>query len=380
MKPFELVHSGEDYFSRLCELIDNAQKEIHFQTYIFDDDSTGQKIALSLKQAAIRGVKIYLLLDGYGSASLSKEFINDLISHGIEFRYFSPLFSTNNFYLGRRLHHKIVVADEHIALIGGINIADKYRGNSSSAPWLDYAVLIRNEEVGNYLQDVCQKIFWQKKRFKNGKRLLPFSCGNNETIKILRNDWLKGKNDIGKSYIQLLKNAQEEIIIVGSYFLPGKKFLRNLKRVSKINGVKVKLILSQVSDVPFTKRATQHLYFSLLKNNIEIYEWKNSVLHGKVAYIDGKLSTIGSFNLNHLSSYGSIELNAEINSTTFASTLKADLEKVITQCDKITWETFNSKMSLTSRFLNWLSYRLLRLFLITVIYLPYKRYLKSYIK
>ena len=87
-----------------------------------------------------------------------------------------------------------------------------------------------------------------------------------------------------------------------------------MKKASK-NKVVIKLILSGISDLPLTRRATCYLYTKLLNYNIELYEWDKSVLHGKTAVIDGYWTTIGSFNLNNLSSYGSIEMNVEINSS-----------------------------------------------------------------
>ena len=153
-----LVHSGEDYFLRLQNIIANAQLEIHVQTYIFRNDSIGIKIANALKEAASRNVKVYVLVDGFGSASLTPQFIDDLISHGIQFRKFSPFFSINSLYLGRRLHHKIVVADGNVALIGGINIADKYSRTESESPWLDYAVQIKKVAIAEDLHHYKQQI------------------------------------------------------------------------------------------------------------------------------------------------------------------------------------------------------------------------------
>jgi len=89
----ELVHSGEDYFARLKEIIDKAEEEIHLQTYIFENDETGNRIAACLKEAAQRKVKVYVLLDAYGSAALPDSFAEDLIRHGFYFgffRHFSP--------------------------------------------------------------------------------------------------------------------------------------------------------------------------------------------------------------------------------------------------------------------------------------------------
>lgn len=361
----ELVHSGEDYFLRLHSIILNAQSEIHLQTYIFDNDSTGIEIVDALKEAASRNVKVYVLLDAYGSSSLPRQFIKDLILHGINIRFFSPFFSLNNFYLGRRLHHKIVVVDEKIALIGGINIGDKYRGTETKEPWLDFAVQIESESIAEYLQQVCRKIYLKKKRIHKKKIKTVFHSVEEAYIRIIQNDWLNRKNEISNAYINAIRNARQEVIIVGSYFLPGRKLTNILKKASR-KGVKIKLILSGISDIPIVRRATCYLYSSLLKHNIELYEWNKSVMHGKACLVDGEWTTVGSFNLNHLSSYGSIEMNVEINSPGFSQTLASHFNQVIAQCENITSETLKTRSSIVSKILNWLSYRLIRILLIIV--------------
>lgn len=377
MQGIEIVHSGDDYFSRLNKLILGAKKEIHLQTYIFENDDTGKYIANALKQAASRNVKIYLLLDGYGAGSLPTDVISELVNAGICFRFFSPLFSFNNLYLGRHLHHKIFVADGVTAVVGGINIADKYRGSQNVLPWLDYAVQV-NGEPALSLQELCRHIFHKKKSERMLKIPFKFSYGNTEAVNILRNDWLKLKSEIRSAYIKNTRGAKKEIIILGSYFLPGKIYLRALKKASKRNQVKVKLILTKNADVPFIQRATRHLYGSLLNHNIEIYEWDKSVLHGKVAVADGRWATIGSFNLNHLSAYASIELNVEIYSVQFAGRLTEELENVIAQCHLVTGDEFK-KQGFLSKTQDVLSYYILRAASIMVTYLPYKRAFKYFI-
>ncbi|HZJ35613.1 MAG TPA: phospholipase D-like domain-containing protein, partial [Gillisia sp.] len=184
----ELVHSGEDYFSRLKEIIDNAEEEIHLQTYIFENDETGNRIAACLKEAAQRKVKVHVLLDAYGCAALPDSFAEDLIRYGILLRFFSPFFSLNNFYIGRRMHHKIVVADEKIALIGGINIADKYHGTAASEPWLDFAVQLNCPAAEN-LQKLCSDYFFKK---RSSKKILPvLHSAGSALVGILQNDWLR---------------------------------------------------------------------------------------------------------------------------------------------------------------------------------------------
>ena len=372
-----LVHSGDDYFSRLERIILETQTEIHIQTYIFDYDSTGQRIIAALKIAAFRNVKINILIDGFGSLSFPTEIINELSEIGIELRIFSPFFSANSLYLGRRLHHKIVVSDATTALIGGINIADKYHGTSKIAPWLDYAVEINDENIAKSLQELCRDIYIKKRIIRRKEIKSVIETTEETTIKVLQNDWLKRKNEVFKAYINSIGNAKKEIVIVSSYFLPGKRLIKTLKKASQ-NNVNIKLILSGISDVPMARRASCHLYSKLLRYNIELYEWKKSVLHGKTAVIDNHWTTIGSFNLNNLSSFASIEMNVAIDSVAFATDYKVHLNEIIAQCERITPETLKLTDGLMSKFNNWVSYWATRIIEIMVTYIPQKRFRKLY--
>lgn len=373
-KYVELVHSGEDYFLRLEKLIDKAEKEIHLQTYIFENDETGNRIAACLKKAAQRKVKVYVLLDAYGSAALPDSFADDMVQHGILLRFFSPLFSLNNFYIGRRMHHKIVVADEKIALIGGINIANKYDGTGATEPWLDYAVQLNCPAAEN-LQKLCSDYFLKK---GSSKKISPvLHSAGSSLVGILQNDWLQRKTEVCDAYTTALINAEKEIIIVGSYFLPGSRISKALKKASK-RGIKTTVILAGISDVPLVRRATEHLYSYFLNHHMQIYEWNKSVVHGKAAVVDNKWSTIGSFNLNSLSCYGSIEMNVEIHSVEFAKTLRTDFEKVISECSEITNRTLRQRVSIFNKLGNWVSYQIVRTTMLFLTFLPHLRFLKNY--
>lgn len=377
VESIELVHSGKDYFVRLRNIISNAQNEIHLQTYIFENDSTGLEVVEALKQAAARNVKVFVLVDGYGSFKLPNSIFRDLVKQGISIRFFSPWYSINNFYVGRRLHHKVIVADGEVALIGGINIADKYRGSDSKTPWLDYAIQINGAAFGKPLQQLCGNIYSKENKLRKRSIVSDINEDKGAVIKLLRNDWLNQKNEISNAYISRLKKADKEVLIVASYFLPGRKFSKVLKRAAK-RGVKIKIILSGVSDLPIVMRATRYLYSSLLEQGIELLEWNKSVLHGKLALIDGTWTTIGSFNINHLSSYGSIEMNVETNSSKFSQTLVKHLSVIIEQCETITFETVKSRKGILESIKNWTAYFLVRIALIIATYLPYKRFGKFF--
>lgn len=370
----KLVHSGEDYFSRLKEIINKAKKDIYLQTYIFENDDTGNAIAECLKKAALRKVNVYILLDAYGSASLSDGFVQDLQQHGILLRFFSPLFSLNNFYIGRRMHHKVVVADGSMALIGGINIGNKYHGNVNTEPWLDYAVQLYCPAAED-LQKLCRDYFFKK---GSSRKILPvLHSAGDARIGVLQNDWLQGKTEVCDAYTRAISNAEKEIVIVASYFLPGSKLTKALKKACT-KGIKTKVILAGISDVPLVRRATEHLYTSLLSHNIKIYEWNKSVVHGKAAMVDNKWSIVGSFNLNSLSCYGSIEMNVEIQSVEFAKNLNLDFEKVISECSQITLETLRKRSGMFKNLANWVSYQIVRTSMLFLTFLPHLRFLKNY--
>lgn len=368
-----LIHSGDEYFIMMKEIIENAREEIHLQTYIFENDETGNDIANCLKEAAHRNVKVYILLDAYGSSSLTDNFTKDLQQNGIFFRFFSPLFSFNNFYLGRRMHHKVIVADAKIAMIGGINIANKYRGKESDEPWLDYAIKL-DCPAAQDLQKLCLDYF-----FKDGssKKIKPVLHSAGKTlVGIRQNDWLKNKTEVCDAYINSINQAKNEIVIVSSYFLPGRRLNNTIIGACK-RKVKVTLILAGISDVPLIRNATSYLYSLFLKQNVLIYEWNKSVVHGKAAVVDNKWSTIGSFNLNDLSCYGSIEMNVEIHSQDFAEILLKDFENIIEKCNQITNTKLKNRISTLNKLKNWLAYHIVRTALHILTFLPHIKLLEK---
>ena len=354
-----LIKSGKDYFDTLEEIINQAQETIHFHTYIFDEDATGRLVAAQLLKAAKRGVKVYLLVDAYASGKLSEKFTDELNKYGIEIRRFSPL----HFWKlesGRRLHHKITVVDKKYALIGGINIANKYKGVSEKE-WLDYAVLLQ----GNIVWDAYLLCFqlWNKKIYKPRikKTADVISHPSNVKAELSQHDFFRRKMNISKSYTNAFKNAQDEIMMVTSYFLPGRKMLKTILNTAD-RGVKIILILGQQSDVPIAQKASYFLYRKLLEHGVEIYEYKPSVVHAKVMTVDEEWSTVGSYNLNFISEYNSIELNVNVSDRKFAKKIKQELISLIeNDCDKINKESYLASQTILTRIRHQINYSIVRI-------------------
>jgi cardiolipin synthase len=369
----ELVASGNHFFERLIQLINEAKQQIHFQVYIFDEDDTGRAIAAALKNAAARGVAIFLAVDSYGSKSLSPAFIADLKRSGVHFKLFSPL--PKHFFVfrvGRRLHNKVMIADNAVALVGGINIADKYHGTASEAPWLDFAVGIKGPVCVD-LSRICERIYREKYfgKLKSQGRPMPVVHSGTMRSRFVLNDWFRRKNQIGAGYRAAVEQAQQSITIMASYFLPNRSLRNALKKAAQ-RGVKVLVLLPGESDLPMAKRATRYLYQWLLRNNIGIFEWHESILHGKMAVVDNKWVTIGSYNLNHLSQYSSIEMNIEVLDESFGASAQERLFQLMQQSTPVTTESFKPFHGPLNKFLDWASYTLGR-WIMKLLFLAVKR-------
>lgn len=366
----KLVHGGREYFELLEELIDKAKQCIHLQTYVIDPDETGLRILNALKCAAQRGVKVFVLCDGYAT-KLPDDLLEDLRTTGISFRYFEPLFSSEKFYFGRRLHHKVFTADEFHSLVGGMNIANRYNDIDGEKGWFDLAIYTQGQ-TSALLHEVCERLWKRSER----KLKLPFvqkkivfrkaTSDSLVPVRIRRNDWIRGRIQITQSYSEFISKAEKSILIVSSYFIPGRVFRMRLAAASK-RGVKIRVMLAGISDVKMAKMAERYLYDWLLKHNISIYEYQPTVLHAKAAVFDASTVTIGSYNLNNLSALASIELNLDIKDQQFASQFESELERVLrSDCRQITRDEY-ARIGFFTKLRYWFAYIFLRavLFLFT---------------
>lgn len=361
----KLIRGGGEFFAVLKQLIENAKHTIHLQTYIYSADQTGLDIARALMNASRRNVRVYMLVDGYASQQLPKLFINKLTDCGIHFRFFEPLLKSDHFYFGRRLHHKVIAIDGEIGLVGGLNIADRYNDTPDERAWLDMAVMVNGQIAAN-LSEICAQLWTKRGRWPfQSLKPQPQNILHKEgecLVRICRNDWVKGREEIWRSYYRLFKNARENITIMCSYFLPGSIFRRRLKLAVR-RGVKVRVILAGLSDVKVAKHAERYLYRWMLRNHIEIYECQSTILHAKMAAVDGQLLTIGSYNINDISAYASIELNLEIKGSAFVQMVTQEMEEIIRKdCVQIDPSTRINIFSLR-HLIQLLSYYIIRIIL-----------------
>jgi cardiolipin synthase len=367
-----LLSSDKDLFPVLFDLINQAKHFIHIQVYILADDTTGKTLIERLKAAVGRGVKVYLMIDNYGSSALSSTLRRELTSSGIVLKRFSKSLSLKNFRLGRRLHSKIVVIDNRFALVGGMNFADRYSGMDGKVPWLDFAILC--EGPAAYRINSVAAAYWRmqiRRQLKRFKGIGSFPHGSN--LKWTFNDWLRNRFQVSQSYRLHIMGARKEIWLVASYFIPARRILRLLK-MRREAGVAVNIVLSKESDVLFIKDAMEYLYRFLLRKGITIYEWSDSVLHAKLAVVDNSWVTIGSYNLNQLSDWGSLEANAETTDPDFVKVVMDKIHgQILPGCKKIEAAAYLKKTGSLVMFKQAFSFFLVRIALKLLFLLSTKR-------
>ena len=361
----KLVRAGTAYFSLLHKMIEGAKEIIHLQLYILEEDETGQKVVEALLAATKKGVKVYLMADAYASHSLSKQFVKKIEDGGINFRFFQPFFKSRYFYIGRRMHHKLFVADAKYCLVGGINIGDRYNDMPEQKAWLDFALYAE----GEIAREICQLAVKMWKGFAGTTRIpackaagehFTFSPEECSEVMMRRNDWVSSKMEISKTYKEMFATASSHITILCSYFMPGNLMKKNILRATK-KGVRIRVIMAGRSDIALAKNAERFMYDWLLRNKVEIYEYNKNILHGKLAVCDDKWMTIGSYNINNISAYASIELNLDIKNIALAKHTMGILEEIIANdCVPVTKEDVRKSRNIFKQFAHWCSYEFIR--------------------
>jgi cardiolipin synthase A/B len=359
-----LLQSGEPFFAAVEKIIDEAKHFIHFQAYLIDEDETGKRIINALIRASERGVRTYLLLDAYGTKYLSEELVDSIENSGILFRFFSPTLVTKGFQLSLRLHLKVVMADGVVAVIGGMNFANRYHGTDSKKEWLDFAVAVRGPEcmqILSILKRLWNKTFISREERSRETVNIPVLYEENVKLRVLQNNWYRNRMEILKSYRSAVRHARNKIVIMASYFLPGRNERKLLKNASQ-RGVDITIVLAAESDAPMFDKATHFLYDFILRSRIRIYEYLPSNLHAKVATVDGLWSTVGSYNLNHVSDYASVELNVGVLDEPFAKKFEELLQTIIkNDCREVTFEEYNRRSRWYRKISGWFSYQMIRL-------------------
>ncbi len=367
----KLLRNGAEYFPALEDIITHAQHEIYLQTYIYQADSTGIRIGNALKLAAQRGVTVNVLLDGFGCKDLPKAYIDELRYGGVQMMFYRSKISpwTLKRRRLRRLHRKIVIVDGIVGFVGGINIIDDNDVPNNIAPRIDYAVRLEGPILVPIVASVhmlWRRMAWSKMRSVDVSAVSNALQSPQQTIKaglkaafVLRDNVLH-RRDIEKAYMAAITHAKSEIIIANAYFVPGRRF-RQVLLAAALRGVNVKLLLQGRKEY-MLMFATHAFYSEFLSAGIEIYEYRKSFMHSKVAVVDNHWATVGSSNIDPFSLLLANEANIVVLDNQFATELKSEIEASIRSAYRVTSEEWEHS-SMLKHFFSWMAYGVVRVFL-----------------
>ncbi len=356
-----LIEGGQAYFEALVSAMEQARSQVHLETYIFDFHGAAALVAEALERAALRGLRVWVVVDGVGTPDLPPEWRDRFDRAGVEWRVYSPLGTLGLMIPSRwrRLHRKLCVIDGHLAFCGGINILDDWydpHHGALSMPRLDFAVCARGALV-QQMQETMAQLWWriltvrhvQQKKFpeafssfraaglhlpwihedEQGKEsLLVAKAG------LLLRDNVRNRTQIERAYLKAIGAARHEIVIANAYFLPGRRLRKALIRAAE-RGVRVRLLLQGRYEYFMQFHGVRPVYEALLAAGIEIYEYQASFLHAKVAVIDPHhdrpWATVGSSNLDPLSLLLAREANVVVADKAFAQQLHQRLAHAMAQ-------------------------------------------------
>ena len=320
-----LLENGEEFFARAFDAIAAARREILLETFILFEDKVGLELHRRLVDAARRGVRVELTVDGYGSPGFSGDFLARLADAGATLRVFDPrrtLFGLR-LHVFRRMHRKILVVDGARAFVGGINYSADHLADFGEKSKQDYAVELEGPVVADIrdfalsaLRDGTGGTPWRHPATSGRPQ---DGAGDARVMFELRDN--AGRTDnIERLYRAAIRGARSRIVVANAYFFPGLGLLRELRHAAR-RGVHVSLIVQGEPDSRFAMSAARALYPDLVAAGIDIREYCERPFHGKVALVDDDWATVGSSNLDPLSLSLNLEANVFIRDRAFNQVL-----------------------------------------------------------
>jgi len=292
---FQWLRTGRDAFIAMLAAIDGAKLSVRMETYIFASGPLGERFRTALVAAAQRNVRVRVLIDAFGSLYLPDAFWTPLRQAGGEVRQFNPL----GFRMATsRDHRKLLICDDEVAFVGGLNVTSEHDGDGVESGWRDLALRLQGPmvvELAKSFEAMFVRASMPHGPFAMLRRSSFRSDFMGEGGKILLSGPGRGRAHLTWTIIGDLTRART-VRIIAAYFLPPVRIRRALARAARRGG-SVELILPGRSDVPVARLAGQNLYGRLLRAGVAIYEYEPQIMHTKLMIIDDACY-VGSANLD----------------------------------------------------------------------------------
>lgn len=347
-----LLTRGPERLDALVALIDGASLTLRLLYYIYADDEAGRRVHQALLKAAERGVKVALIVDGFGSDASSRDaFFGPLDKAGIDVCAFHPRWGRR--YLLRN-HQKLALADESLALVGGFNVANDYFAEGEKS-WRDIGLRVEGDaacRLTGYFDMLHAWVKRPKARIRDLNRAL-----KQWSNPAGRTRWLFGGPTRRLSpwarCVRADMRRGKHIDIIAAYFAPSPAMLRRLDKAG-LRG-RARVITAAKTDNPATIGAARFTYPGLLKKGVRVYEYQPSMLHTKLYVIDDVVH-IGSANFDVRSLFLNLEIMLRIEDAAFAEHVRAYVDGEIADSTERTLGEFRGIATIGDRVRNALCY------------------------
>jgi cardiolipin synthase A/B len=333
---YVVLHNGDETFPAMVGAIDRARERISFETYVYSRGEVADKFTQALAAAAHRGVRVQVVLDAVGASDGDRTDIKALRDAGVQVGLFNPVRTNTLEEVNYRTHRKILVVDGEVAFVGGIGLADHWKGNADSPEhWRDTQFEVRGPAVDNI------EAGFHENWIETGGLVEPIVApragppvGDARSIAIWSSSEA-GSNALKLVYLLAIGAARRTIDIQSPYFITDESTMWSLLEARK-RGVRIRVLTEgDVTDAKPVKFAGRAQYERLLANGVEVYEYQPTMMHVKALVVDGTISIIGSANFDNRSLELNDELNVAVASPTLASQLTRDFEQDVRRSTRI---------------------------------------------
>lgn len=340
---------GPERLDALIDLIDGATQSLRLLYYIFLPGRAATRVKHAMLAAVKRGVKVSLLIDGFGSSATPADYFDDLRAAGVRFCSFNPSYGRR--YLLRN-HQKMALADgeteRSAIMIGGFNIADDYFPETPESGWRDVGLLVEGPAAGRLAPYYDKLIAWAQSGSSGMRKLRRLIFDHSESHGRLQ--WQLGGptaklSPWGFSTARDLISSRD-VEMIAAYFAPTGSFLKRIARIGKRG--RARLITAAKSDNTATIAAARSTYGRLLRRGVEVFEYVPAKLHTKLVVLDD-VAHIGSSNLDIRSLFLNMELMLRVEDARFAQMMRIYFEGELSRCLPITREVQKRRASLLNR-------------------------------
>jgi cardiolipin synthase A/B len=331
-----LLKNASENYPAWLKAINGAKQRIHFESYIIHEDETGQQFADVLIAKAREGIRVRVIYDWMGGlGNASRRFWTRLRRGGVEVRCYNPPRLDSPLGWVSRDHRKMLSIDGRIGFVTGLCVGKMWVGypEKNIPPWRDTGIELRGPALADLERAFAQiwAMLGEEIPAEELSNHQPIEAGSLNVRIVASLPATAGMIRLDQFVAAL---ARERLWLSDAYYGGTTSYVQALRAAAK-DGVDVRLLLPNSTDIPLLQPFSRAGYRSLLEAGVRVFEWNGPMMHAKTAVADGRWSRVGSTNLNVASWFGNCELDAVIEDETFAREMAAMFLQDLTNATEI---------------------------------------------